>query len=314
MNLDQVRVLYTDVLKNVQKVIVGQEEVFTLLFTAVLARGHVLLEDTPGTGKTSLAKAFAKSVSGTFHRVQFTPDLLPQDITGLSIYNQKEQEFRLMKGPVFANLLLADEINRATPRTQSALLEAMEERQVTIDGETLPLEKPFLVIATENPIETTGTYPLPEAQLDRFLMKLSMSPLSREQERSMLERFREASPLADLPAVTDVALLEEAADAVSHVTMNSDVLDYMLSLADATRHTTKLLMGVSPRGTMALQKAAMAFAAISGRNYVTPDDVRYLAPYIFGHRVIPGAGTTDLKGLIRELASKEPVPVEQWKD
>ena len=314
MNLDQVRVLYTDVLKNVQKVIVGQEEVFTLLFTAVLARGHVLLEDTPGTGKTSLAKAFAKSVSGTFHRVQFTPDLLPQDITGLSIYNQKEQEFRLMKGPVFANLLLADEINRATPRTQSALLEAMEERQVTIDGETLPLEKPFLVIATENPIETTGTYPLPEAQLDRFLMKLSMSPLSREQERSMLERFREASPLADLPAVTDVALLEEAADAVSHVTMNSDVLDYMLSLADATRHTTKLLMGVSPRGTMALQKAAMAFAAISGRNYVTPDDVRYLAPFVFGHRVIPGAGTTDLKGLIRELASKEPVPVEQWKE
>jgi len=219
-----------------------------------------------------------------------------------------------MKGPVFANLLLADEINRATPRTQSALLEAMEERQVTIDGETLPLEKPFLVIATENPIETTGTYPLPEAQLDRFLMKLSMSPLSREQERSMLERFREASPLADLPAVTDVALLEEAADAVSHVTMNSDVLDYMLSLADATRHTTKLLMGVSPRGTMALQKAAMAFAAISGRNYVTPDDVRYLAPFVFGHRVIPGAGTTDLKGLIRELASKEPVPVEQWKE
>ena len=314
MELSQVRKLYTDVLGNVQQVIVGQEEVFTLLFTAVLSRGHVLLEDTPGTGKTSLAKAFSKSVSGTFHRVQFTPDLLPQDITGLSVYNQKEQEFRLMKGPVFANLLLADEINRATPRTQSALLEAMEERQVTIDGETLPLTKPFLVIATENPIETTGTYPLPEAQLDRFLMKLSMSPLSREQERSMLERFREESPLDTLPSVADVAQLEEAAEAVSQVKMNSDVLDYLLSLADATRHTTKLLMGVSPRGSIALQKAAMAFAAISGRTFVTPDDVRYLAPYVFGHRVIPGAGTTDLKGLIRELAAKEPVPVEQWKE
>ena len=187
MNLEEVRRLYTDVLGNVQRVIVGQEEVFTLLFTAVLSRGHVLLEDTPGTGKTSLAKAFAKSVNGSFHRVQFTPDLLPQDITGLSVYDQKEQEFRLMKGPVFTNLLLADEINRATPRTQSALLEAMEERHVTIDGETLPLEKPFLVIATENPIETTGTYPLPEAQLDRFLIRLSMDKLEKDEEWKPLE-------------------------------------------------------------------------------------------------------------------------------
>ena len=312
MNLQQVRELYTSVLGNVQKVIVGQEEVFTLLFTAVLSRGHVLLEDTPGTGKTSLAKAFAKSVSGSFHRVQFTPDLLPQDITGLSVYNQKSQEFTLMRGPVFTNLLLADEINRATPRTQSALLEAMEERHVTIDGETLPLEKPFLVIATENPIETTGTYPLPEAQLDRFLMKLSMKPLSQEQEGDMLQRFMQNSPMDQLSEVASVDKLEEAADAIAGVTVKDVVRDYILSVADATRHTGKLLMGVSPRASLALLHASMSFAAISGRDYVTPDDVRYLAPYVFGHRVMAAAGVTDTTQLIRDLMRGIQVPVENW--
>ena len=312
MNLQQVRELYTSVLGNVQKVIVGQEEVFTLLFTAVLSRGHVLLEDTPGTGKTSLAKAFAKSVSGSFHRVQFTPDLLPQDITGLSVYNQKSQEFTLMRGPVFTNLLLADEINRATPRTQSALLEAMEERHVTIDGETLPLEKPFLVIATENPIETTGTYPLPEAQLDRFLMKLSMKPLSQEQEGDMLQRFMQSSPMDQLSEVASVDKLEEAADAIAGVTVKDVVRDYILSVADATRHTGKLLMGVSPRASLALLHASMSFAAISGRDYVTPDDVRYLAPYVFGHRVMAAAGVTDTTQLIRDLMRGIQVPVENW--
>ncbi|MBO6161982.1 MAG: MoxR family ATPase [Eubacterium sp.] len=312
MDLSQVRKLYTDVLENIGKVIVGQEEVFTLMFTAVLSRGHVLLEDTPGTGKTSLAKAFAKSVSGTFHRVQFTPDLLPQDITGLSIYNQKTQEFQLMKGPVFTNLLLADEINRATPRTQSALLEAMEERHVTIDTETLPLEKPFLVIATENPVETTGTYPLPEAQLDRFLMKLSMKPLEQEQEAAMLDRFQAKNPMEELQPVTTVQVLEEAAEAVSEVKVHPEVRDYILSIVGATRHTSRLLLGASPRASLALQRAAMAFAAVSGRNYVTPDDVRYLAPYVLAHRVMPGAGTADPKTLIREMAGRETVPVEDW--
>ena len=313
MRLEEVRKLYTDVLQNVQKVIVGQEEVFTLLFTAVLSRGHVLLEDTPGTGKTSLARAFAASVSGSFRRIQFTPDLLPQDITGLSVYNQKEQEFHLMKGPVFTNLLLADEINRATPRTQSALLEAMEERQVTIDGETLKLESPFLVIATENPIETTGTYPLPEAQLDRFLMKLKMKPLMLEQEAEMLERFRDDNPNESLSAVASVSELEAASDAIKTVSVSKDVLNYLLRLADATRHTSRLLTGVSPRGSLMLQRACMAFAGISGRNYVTPDDVRYLAPYVFGHRVMPAAGTADPALLIRELSSGETVPVEDWQ-
>ena len=312
MNLNEVRKLYTDVLGNVQKVIVGQEEVFTLLFTAVLSRGHVLLEDTPGTGKTSLAKAFAKSVSGTFHRVQFTPDLLPQDITGLSVYNQKEQEFRLMKGPVFTNLLLADEINRATPRTQSALLEAMEERHVTIDGETLPLEKPFLVIATENPIETTGTYPLPEAQLDRFLMKLSMKQLSKEQEGDMLQRFMQESPMDSLSAVASVQQLEEAADAVTHVTVKDEVREYLLAIAESTRNTGKLLLGVSPRASLALLRAAMSFAAVSGRDYVMPDDVRYLAPYVFGHRVMTAVGVTNGAQQIRELTRGVAVPVESW--
>ena len=299
MKLEEVRKLYTDVLGNVQRVIVGQEEVFTLLFTAVLSRGHVLLEDTPGTGKTSLAKAFAKSVNGSFHRVQFTPDLLPQDITGL---------------PVFTNLLLADEINRATPRTQSALLEAMEERHVTIDGETLPLEKPFLVIATENPVETTGTYPLPEAQLDRFLMKLRMNTLSREQEADMLDRFVQDSPLDMLQPVASVQHLEEAADAVMQVTVHKDVKDYILTIADATRHTSRLLMGVSPRASLALLRAAMSFAAISGRDYVTPDDVRYLAPYVLGHRVMGAAEVMDTAQQIRDILRGLTVPVENWND
>ena len=312
MRLEDVRKLYTEVLQNVQKVIVGQEEVFTLLFTAVLSGGHVLLEDTPGTGKTSLARSFAASVNGSFRRIQFTPDLLPQDITGLSVYNQKEQEFHLMKGPVFTNLLLADEIDRATPRTQSALLEAMEERQVTIDGETLTLESPFLVIATENPIETTGTYPLPEAQLDRFLMKLRMKPLTIEQEAEMLQRFRDDNPNDSLTAVAAVSDLEEAAEVIKTVTVKKEVLDYMLRLADATRHTSRLLMGISPRGTLMLQRACMAYAAISGRSYVTPDDVRYLAPFVFGHRVMPAAGTADPAQLIRELSAGESVPVEDW--
>ena len=314
MDLRNVRSFYTDVLENVRHVIVGQDEVFTLLFTAVLSGGHVLLEDTPGTGKTSLAKAFARSVDGTFHRVQFTPDLLPQDITGLSVYDQKEQEFRLMKGPIFTNLLLADEINRATPRTQSALLEAMEERHVTIDGETLPLERPFLVIATENPIETTGTYPLPEAQLDRFLMKLSMNPLSKEQEGEMLNRFIQDSPMDALAPVASVQQLEEAAVAVTSVTVRDEVRNYILSLSEATRHSGKLLLGVSPRASLALMRAAMSFAAISGRDYVTPDDVRYLAPFVFGHRVMAAAGVADTTQLIRDLVRGVAVPTEKWND
>lgn len=312
MNLQDVRNLYTDVLGNVQRVIVGQEEVFTLLFTAILSRGHVLLEDVPGTGKTSLAKAFAKSVDGTFRRVQFTPDLLPQDITGLSVYNQKSQEFSLMRGPVFTNLLLADEINRATPRTQSALLEAMEERHVTIDGETLPLEKPFLVIATENPIETTGTYPLPEAQLDRFLMKLSMKPLSQEQEGAMLDRFMRQSPMEELSAIASVQQLEEAADAVTEVTVKPEVRDYLLAVSESTRNSGKLLLGVSPRASLALLRASMSFAAISGRDFVIPDDVRFLAPYVFGHRVMTAVGVTDGAQQIRELVRGVPVPTEKW--
>ena len=314
MDLRNVRSFYTDVLENVRHVIVGQDEVFTLLFTAVLSGGHVLLEDSPGTGKTSLAKAFARSVDGTFHRVQFTPDLLPQDITGLSVYDQKEQEFRLMKGPIFTNLLLADEINRATPRTQSALLEAMEERHVTIDGETLPLERPFLVIATENPIETTGTYPLPEAQLDRFLMKLSMNPLSKEQEGEMLNRFIQDSPMDALAPVASVQQLEEAAVAVTSVTVRDEVRNYILSLSEATRHSGKLLLGVSPRASLALMRAAMSFAAISGRDYVTPDDVRYLAPFVFGHRVMAAAGVADTTQLIRDLVRGVAVPTEKWND
>ena len=312
MKIEEVRKIYTDILQNVRRVIVGQDEVFTLLFTAVLSGGHVLLEDVPGTGKTSLAKAFARSVDGTFHRVQFTPDLLPQDITGLSIYNQKTQEFTLMKGPVFTNLLLADEINRATPRTQSALLEAMEEKHVTIDGETLELVRPFLVIATENPVETTGTYPLPEAQLDRFLMKISMKTLSKEQEAEMLDRFVKDSPMESLQPVATTGQLSEAIEAVRTVTVRPEVRDYLLSISDATRHTSRLLLGVSPRGSLSLLYAAMSFAAISGRDYVTPDDIRYLAPFVFGHRVTTAADVSDPALLIGDILKGISVPVENW--
>jgi MoxR-like ATPase len=249
--------------------------------------------------------------------VQFTPDLMPQDITGLNIYNQKDGEFHLVKGPVFTNILLADEINRATPRTQSSLLEAMEERQVTIDGETLLLEEPFLVIATENPIETSGTYPLPEAQLDRFMMNLEMGQLTHEEELAVLERFLGAQPMNDITAVCSKTDIQAAREAVKQVFVHPCVMDYLVSISEATRSGSKILTGVSPRASLMLLRGAQAFAAISGRSFVTPDDVRFLAPYVFAHRIVSyqGQGRNEQnRQLLAELVKAVPVPVENWEN
>ena len=315
MNITNVRETYTRVLKNVRKVIVGKDELFTLIYTAMLTGGHILIEDNPGTGKTLLARTIARSIEGDMKRVQFTPDLMPQDITGLNVFDQKESSFRLVKGPVFTNILLADEINRATPRTGSSLLEAMEERSVTIDGETMKLDKPFIVMATENPIETVGTYPLPEALLDRFLIKVSMGHLPTDEECEILSRFMSVNPFDTLePVVTKEDILSSM-EAVKTVFVHPAVVEYIVNIADATRKASKVSIGVSPRASLSLMHAAQSFAAISGRDFVTPDDVRYLAAYVFNHRIIlsRGDGGFDAaKDILEELIRTVAVPVEDW--
>ncbi len=314
--MTRVQEIYHRLLDNVKTVMLGSEEVFTLLFSAMLSGGHVLMEDMPGTGKTTLARATAQLVGAGFKRVQFTPDLLPQDITGLNIYSQKDEEFHLVKGPVFTNILLADEINRATPRTQAALLEAMEERSVTIDGETLSLPSPFFVIATENPLEIAGTFPLPEAQLDRFLLKLTMGRLSRDMEMGILARFIREEPLKQLGAVCTGEELEEAGRLIREVTVREAVMGYLTDVADATRHDPAIAVGVSPRGTLMLMRMAQAFAAVSGRDYVLPEDVQYLAPYVFAHRIRLSSGRLGLeeqRAAVAAAVKTVAVPVEDWK-
>ena len=310
-----IRELYIKVLNNVRSVMIGSEEVFSLVFSAMISGGHVLLEDMPGTGKTLMSKCIADSIDVAFKRVQCTPDLMPQDITGLNIYSQKTEEFEFISGPVFTNILLADEINRATPRTQSALLEAMEERKVTVDGVGRELSAPFIVIATENPIETTGTFPLPEAQLDRFMVKLTMGELSREAEISILERFIKERPQDDIKPVCTGEDIMKAAEAVKGITVSSEVMGYIIDISVATRNSAKLFSGVSPRAGINLMRMSQAFAAISDRDFVTPDDVRFLAPYVYAHRVVPSAsvsGLKDVRDIIKELVAGVAVPVEDW--
>lgn len=278
------------VLDNIGKVIIGKEENITLLLTALLANGHVLLEDVPGTGKTKVAKSLAKSLDADFNRIQFTPDLLPGDITGLNIYDQKQGEFVLRKGPAFTNILLADEINRATPRTQSGLLECMEERQITIDGETYPAGEPFFVIATQNPVETAGTFPLPEAQMDRFMMKLSMGLPTKEEEVRLMERYQKSEPLEEISAVVSAQELQQAKQELADIYVHKCVMEYMAEIVGATRQGENVLMGVSPRGTLAYLRCVKAYAYLQGRTFVTPDDVKALAVPVMAHRVVMGYG------------------------
>lgn len=300
--------------ENIEKVIVGKTKTIEYVLAAFLAEGSVLLEDMPGTGKTMLAKSLAKSVGCEFNRVQFTPDLLPQDVTGLNIYNQKTGEFEFNKGPVFTNILLADEINRATPRTQSALLECMQEIQVTTDGTTRPLDKPFFIIATQNPIETAGTYPLPEAELDRFTVKLSMGLPEKEGERNIIDRYISSSPLENISPVVSSSEILEMQDKVKQIYVHDCVKDYIVNIVMATREDKRLGGGINPRGTLSLIRSCQALAFIRGREYVTPDDVKELVVPVFAHRIY-GQGKSQSKlnaQIISEIVNEVVVPTEDW--
>lgn len=277
------------VLNNVNRVIIGKEGIVELSLVALLTEGHVLLEDVPGVGKTMLVRSLAKSVNCDFTRIQFTPDLLPSDVTGVSIYNPKESEFEFREGPVFGNILLADEINRTSPKTQSALLEAMEEKSVTVDGETRKLKSPFFVMATQNPIEYEGTYPLPEAQLDRFLLKLRMGYPSYEDELEMLSQNTSYHPIEEITAVMSQEELLIAQEEAKEVYMDETIQQYILNIVTRTRSHSSIYLGVSPRGSLALMQAAKAYAYIQERDYVIPDDVKYLAPFVLAHRIILNA-------------------------
>ncbi|HEX5415186.1 MAG TPA: AAA family ATPase [Chloroflexota bacterium] len=300
--------------ENVERVIVGKSEATTLLLVALLCDGHVLLEDVPGVGKTTLAKALARSLDLSFQRIQVTPDLLPSDVTGLSFFNQKTQEFQYRAGPLFANLVLADEINRATPRTQSALLEAMEERQVTADGETRALPRPFVVLATENPIELEGTFPLPEAQLDRFLLRLQLGYPDRAEERQIARRFLQSSPLDDLAPVLAADALPALARACRSVYVSDAIEEYIVDLVRVTREDDSVALGASPRATLALFRSSQALAAIDGRTFVLPDDVKRLAGPVLTHRLtlaprarLDGRAASDV---VTAILQKVPAPVE----
>jgi len=304
---------------NVARVIVGKDDPIELLLVALLCEGHVLLEDVPGIGKTTLAKALARSLGCDFQRIQFTPDLLPSDITGVSVFNQKASEFEYRPGPIMAQIVLADEINRAGPRTQSALLEAMEERQVTVDGVSRPLPRPFLVLATQNPIDLEGTFPLPEAQLDRFLMRLAMGYPSRDEEREILHRFRLDDPLAQIEPVVAASEIRQASELCRQVFFHPALEDYVLDLVRASRCTSAIALGVSPRGSLALHRASQALAAIRGRSYVIPDDIKRLMVPILAHRLILSSDARlhgrNAQGILETLVQNVPVPVEEtWAE
>jgi len=300
--------------ENIQQVIVGKDEQINLALVAVLCEGHILIEDVPGIGKTTLAKALAASLGCAFRRIQFTPDLLPSDVTGINYFNQKSQEWEFRAGPVFCQVLLADEINRATPRTQSALLEAMQEQQVTVDGETKPLPRPFLVLATQNPIELEGTFPLPEAQVDRFFIKLPIGYPTEDEENSILLRFERADPLKTLaPVIAPDDLMAMQAQ-VREVRVEASVRNYVVAISRATREHSEVALGASPRGTMALYHAAQAWAAVQGRAFVVPDDIKKLAPYVLTHRILiqPQVRLRGRKpeDIVAEIVETVPVPVE----
>lgn len=299
------------VLENVSKVMVGKNEEIELLLTAFLAQGHILLEDLPGMGKTVMVRSFSKTLDLPFKRIQFTPDLLPGDITGISFYNQKEREFEFREGPLFSHVILADEINRATPRTQAALLEAMEERQITVDGVTRKLAEPFMVLATQNPVESYGTFPLPEAQMDRFLMRISLGYPSMEEERIILRQTL-GETLQTLSAVIKDEALLPLIEEVKQVTFSEEVLSYLLQVVRRTREDSEISMGASPRGSIALYRASQVCAGLKGRTYVMPEDVKKMAPYVLNHRIVSedAFGVDAAMKKIRDILEQVPVPLE----
>ena len=300
--------------ENIQKVIVGKDEPILLTLVSVLCEGHVLIEDVPGIGKTTLARALASSLGLSYRRIQFTPDLLPSDVTGLSWFNQKKQEFEFRPGPVVSQVVLADEINRATPRTQSALLEAMQERQVTVDGVTRPQPRPFLVLATQNPIELEGTFPLPEAQIDRFMLRVEIGYPSEVEENNILERFRSDDPLEEVEAVTTPEEVLRLQEQRKDIRVEESIRNYIVKVARATREHVEIELGASPRATLALYQTSQAWAAIQGRDYVLPDDVKFMAPHVLTHRLMISA-QAQLRGrrpeeMVADIVDSVPVPVE----
>jgi MoxR-like ATPase len=310
--MEEVRAISQKIADNVEQVIVGKHPVVQLTAIALLCEGHILIEDVPGTGKTMLAKSVARSLGCTFRRIQFTPDMLPSDVTGVSVFNQKTREFEFRPGPVLAQIVLTDEINRATPKTQSALLEAMEERQITVDGVTYPMEQPFLVLATQNPIEYEGTFPLPEAQLDRFMMRINLGYPNMEDEIVMLDRQQYSHPVTRLEQVVAAEELVDAQRRIKEVHLNDLVKEYIVKLVYATRKHPDVYLGASPRGSIALYRTAQARAAILGRDYVIPDDVKALAVVTLAHRLIisPSARikNVDPRAVIQEVLDSTPVP------
>ncbi len=314
MNINQAKEKIELIRENIGKVIVGKDDVIKNVLICLIADGHVLLEDLPGTGKTMLAKSLSLSINSKFSRIQFTPDLLPADIIGLNVYNRATETFNFVEGPIITNILLADEINRATPRTQSALLEAMQERQVTVDGVTRKLESPFFVIATQNPVETAGTFPLPEAELDRFMMELSLGKLTIEEEVKMLKRFENNEPIETLENVVDASDIIETRELLKEIKIHDDLIKYIAAVCEVTRADSGTYMGVSPRGSLALLKAAKTSALIEGRDYVLPDDIKNLITPVLLHRIlfVNRKDKTSREQYLNALVSRVEVPSENF--